>query len=81
MSADKQITNSTVVFLVFPAESAGDRLKAHYKTGQAFLNILKKIFADNELIEDSVVRKFRITATDNKSYDTVLMADLFPLLT
>jgi hypothetical protein len=31
---------------------------------------LKKIFTDNELREDSVIRKFRITATDGKTYDT-----------
>ena len=31
---------------------------------------LKKIFADKELEEDSVIRKFRITAADGKSYDT-----------
>lgn len=31
---------------------------------------LKKIFADNELQEDSVIRKFRITAADSKAYDT-----------
>lgn len=31
---------------------------------------LKKIFADNELQEDSVIRKFRITAADGKSYNT-----------
>lgn len=31
---------------------------------------LKKIFADNELQEDSVIRKFRITASDGKSYNT-----------
>jgi hypothetical protein len=31
---------------------------------------LKKIFADNELAEDSVIRKFRITATDGKTYNT-----------
>lgn len=31
---------------------------------------LKKIFADNELTEDSVIRKFRITASDNKNYNT-----------
>lgn len=31
---------------------------------------LKKIFADHELQEDSVIRKFRITATDGKNYDT-----------
>jgi hypothetical protein len=31
---------------------------------------LKKIFADNELREDSVTRNFRITAADGKSYDT-----------
>jgi hypothetical protein len=31
---------------------------------------LKKIFADSELQEDSVIRTFRITATDGKTYDT-----------
>lgn len=32
---------------------------------------LKKVFADRELQQDSVIRKFRITATDGKSYDTL----------
>ena len=32
---------------------------------------LKKIFADRELQEDSVIRKFRITAADGKSYNTL----------
>jgi hypothetical protein len=31
---------------------------------------LKKIFADNELDENAVIRKFRITAADGKSYAT-----------
>jgi hypothetical protein len=31
---------------------------------------LKRIFLDNELEESSVVRKFRITATDGKNYQT-----------
>lgn len=31
---------------------------------------LKNILASNELQEDSVIRKFRITAADGKSYDT-----------
>jgi len=31
---------------------------------------LKKIFADSELQEDSVIRKFRITASDGKTYNT-----------
>ncbi len=31
---------------------------------------LKKIFSDNELEEISVIRKFRITATDGKNYNT-----------
>ncbi|MBK7730558.1 MAG: virulence RhuM family protein [Gammaproteobacteria bacterium] len=31
---------------------------------------LKKIFGDNELQEDSVIRKFRITASDGKNYNT-----------
>ena len=31
---------------------------------------VKKIFADSELQEDSVIRKFRITAADGKNYST-----------
>ncbi|MCD6586910.1 MAG: virulence RhuM family protein [Candidatus Fermentibacteraceae bacterium] len=31
---------------------------------------LKKVFSDSELEEDSVIRKFRITASDGKSYNT-----------
>lgn len=31
---------------------------------------LKKVFSDNELQEDSVLRNFRITAADGKTYDT-----------
>lgn len=31
---------------------------------------LQKIFSDSELQEDSVIRKFRITATDGKTYNT-----------
>jgi hypothetical protein len=31
---------------------------------------IKKIFDDNELIESSVIRNFRITAGDGKTYDT-----------
>jgi hypothetical protein len=31
---------------------------------------LKKVFSDSELEADSVIRKFRITAADGKSYDT-----------
>lgn len=31
---------------------------------------LKEIFRSNELMEDSVVRKIRITAADGKNYDT-----------
>lgn len=31
---------------------------------------LKKVFADSELQEESVIRNFRITAADGKSYDT-----------
>lgn len=32
---------------------------------------INKIFADNELIESSVIRKFRITASDGKNYNTM----------
>jgi len=31
---------------------------------------LKKIFSDSELQEDSVIRNFRVTAADGKTYDT-----------
>ena len=31
---------------------------------------LQKIFSDSELQKDSVVRNFRITASDGKNYDT-----------
>jgi len=31
---------------------------------------LKKIFSDSELDEKSVIRKFRVTASDGKNYDT-----------
>ena len=31
---------------------------------------LKKVFADRELVEEAVIRNFRITAADGKSYDT-----------
>jgi hypothetical protein len=31
---------------------------------------IKKVFADSELQEDSVIRNFRITAADGKTYDT-----------
>jgi len=37
---------------------------------------LKKIFADDELDEDSVIRKFRITAKDGKNYNTAKTAPL-----
>ncbi len=42
-----------------------------YDVGTNTINYhIKKIFEDSELQEDSVVRKFRITATDGKSYST-----------
>ena len=31
---------------------------------------MKKIFADGEIDENSVIRKFRITAADGKTYNT-----------
>lgn len=33
---------------------------------------LKTIFSDNELLEDAVIRNFRITAADGKNYNTNL---------
>ncbi len=42
-----------------------------YKVGTNTINYhLKKIFQDSELEEDSVIRNFRITALDNKTYNT-----------
>ena len=32
---------------------------------------LKNIFADSELQEEAVIRKFRITAADGKNYDKI----------
>ena len=51
----KLIRNSTAEFLIF--------------TGQAAEH-LKNIFQSSELLEDSVIRKFRNTASDGKSYLT-----------
>ncbi len=36
---------------------------------------LKKIFEDNELQEDAVIRNFRITAADGKNYNTKILRD------
>ena len=42
-----------------------------YDVGTNTINYhIKKIFEDSELREDSVIRKFRITALDGKSYNT-----------
>lgn len=42
-----------------------------YDVGTHTINYhIKKIFADSELEENSVIRKFRITAADGKSYET-----------
>lgn len=42
-----------------------------YDVGTNTINYhIKKIFEDSELQEDSVIRKFRITAADGKSYST-----------
>jgi len=37
---------------------------------------LKKIFSDREVDEDSVIRNFRITAPDGKTYDTNGLKDM-----
>lgn len=43
----------------------------HYNVGTNTINYhLKKIFTDSELEEKSVIRKFRITASDGKIYNT-----------
>lgn len=42
-----------------------------YNVGVNTINYhLKKIFADGEIEEEAVIRKFRITASDGKTYDT-----------
>lgn len=42
-----------------------------YDVGTNTINYhIKKIFEDSELQKDSVIRKFRITVTDGKSYST-----------
>ncbi len=42
-----------------------------YDVGTNTINYhIKKIFKDSELQEDSVIRKFRITALDGKGYNT-----------
>lgn len=46
-------------------------LAALYEVDVRTINYhILKIFEDNELQEDSVIRNFRITATDGKSYNT-----------
>ena len=43
-----------------------------YEVGANTINYhIKKIFQDSELQENSVIRNFRITATDGKTYDTL----------
>ena len=37
---------------------------------RSLLDHLGTIFRDSELEEDAVIRKFRITAADDKTYDT-----------
>ena len=46
-------------------------MAALYDVGTNTINYhIKKIFEDSELQKDSVIRKFRITASDGKSYNT-----------
>ena len=39
----------------------------HYRL---LLRVLKIVFADSELEEDSAIRKFRVTAADDKNHNT-----------
>lgn len=42
-----------------------------YDVGTNTINYhIKQVFGDNELQEDAVIRKFRITAKDGKNYNT-----------
>ena len=46
-------------------------LAALYEVDVRTINYhILKVFEDSELKEDSVIRNFKITATDGKSYDT-----------
>ena len=46
-------------------------LAALYEVDVRTINYhILKVFEDSELKEDSVIRNFRITASDGKSYDT-----------
>lgn len=62
----------------FPIDFEGDTVWATQAQMSALFGVgvptvnehLKNLFRSEELIEDSVVRKFRITAADGKGYDT-----------
>ena len=52
-----------------------------YDVGTNTINYhIKKIFEDSELQEDSVIRKFRITALDGKSYTFLALPSAMPLV-
>lgn len=43
---------------------------ARYRKVRTINYHLKKVFGDSELVEDSVIRNFRITAANGKQYNT-----------
>ena len=64
-------SSSSVPELHPPAPSRQAAGKTHDSCDCRSLNYhLKKVFADSELQEASVIRKFRITDADGKNYDT-----------
>ncbi len=63
------IRSSAAEYLTYVA-SVGDQQDSIEMRYEDENNHIKKIFEDSELQEDSVIRKFRITAPDGKSYNT-----------